>query len=88
MNKKPTVTERYILLSVPSNQIKLSSEEMQSEKEGEVRVIGNLVEHYKLGDKVLFNENKAIKIEYFKPNIYWKIREDLVTCGISEDDSI
>lgn len=82
MSKKPIVKGNDIILSPPKNLVKLSTEEMSTEVEAEVRFIGNLVEDYKIGDKVLFNKNKAIQIEYFKPEEYWKIHEKYITCGI------
>lgn len=82
--KKPIVKKKNIILALPSDQIKLGSEQMSKEVLGEVAYVGEDVELYKVGDRVLFDHNKATEIKYFDPTIYWKIYEDHITCGVEE----
>lgn len=82
--KKPVPKRKNIILKLPNNDIKLSSEEMSSEVVAEVAFLGSLVEHYVVGEKVLFNKNKATEIKHFT-DTYWSIHEDYITCGISYD---
>lgn len=82
--KTPLPKRKNVILKLPNNDIKLSNEEMSSEVEAEIAFIGSLVDYYTVGEKVLFNKNKATEIKYFS-DIYWSIHEDYITCGISYD---
>lgn len=82
--KRPVPKRKNIVLKLPNKDIKLTREEMASEVEADVAFIGSLVEHYIVGEKVLFNKNKATEIKYFS-DTYWSIHEDYITCGISDD---
>jgi hypothetical protein len=83
--KVPVAKRKNLILILPKNEIKLSEEELQSEVLAEVKFAGPLVEHYVVGEKVIFNKNRATEITLF-PETYWSIYEDHVTCGV--DDSI
>lgn len=82
--KKPIAKKKSLILGIPSDQIKLGSQELDREVLAEVKYMGSEVDksQYKVGDIVLFDKNKATEIKYFHPTIYWKTHEDYIICGI------
>lgn len=83
MQKKPIFKNSEIVVQLPSNTIKLSSTDMETEVVGEIVFKGVEALKYEVGQKVLFDKKYAVELKYFGENM-WRIpRQEFITCEIN-----
>lgn len=83
MGYKPVPKRKDVFIKPVTEQIQLSTEQLADEVVGEIVSKGSLVEHYKEGELVLFNQNKATKVNMFEG--LWKVYEDYIICGLKDE---
>lgn len=83
---KPRFKKKEILVEKPDNGTKLGGGDIK-ETVGIVKYVGNKVENYKVGDKILFDMSVArLEIKYFGKPLLRIENEDYVICEIEEDE--
>lgn len=83
---KPKFKKKEIIVEKPSNSTKLGGGDIK-ETVGIVKYVGNKVENYKVGDKILFDMSVArLEIKYFEKPLLRIENEDYVICEIEEDE--
>lgn len=85
---KPVFKRSEVVIRIPNNTIKLTTEALLEEAIGDVAYIGAQAKNYKVGDKVLFNQKKSTEVKTFGETLYSVPHEDFVICQLIEDGSI
>lgn len=83
---KPKFKKKEIIVEKPSNSTKLGGGNIK-ETVGIVKYVGDKVENYKIGDKILFDMAVArLEINYFGEPLLRIENEDFIICEIAEDE--
>lgn len=83
---KPEFQKREIVVEKQIGDVKLGGGDIK-ETVGVVKYIGNKVENYKIGDKILFDMAVArLEIKFFEKPLLRIEHEDFIICKILEDE--
>ena len=83
--KIPKFKNKEVAVKIPET-ITLTDQKLAKELVGEVVYVGEVGTKYKVGMKVLFDQEKAVQIKYFKEPIWKIIHEDFVICEVVDVD--
>jgi hypothetical protein len=80
--KKPVFKRKEIIVAMPESQGLSMATNLC---EGEILYCGSKVEDYKVGDKIVFQRNIGMEVNFFQQRL-WRIENEMqVLCGLSEE---
>lgn len=83
--KAPKFKNKEVVVKIPET-ITLTDQQMSKEVLGEVIHVGEVATKYSVGMKVLFDQEKSVKVKYFGEVMYKIIHEDFVICEVVDVD--